>query len=228
MEVKKNESVRLENKRKQFALVGFGVALALVLSAFEFTTYEEKERVVHTGLDLMVLEPEVVAASIPKKPKPKVKLAPIVDVYTKVKDDEPINTDPVELTDTPDLTPMPSGDVFGDEDGDEGYVETKIFEVVEERPTFPGGDAALAQYLGRSINYPAMARDMGVQGQVYISFVVDEMGRISDIKLLRGIGAGCDEEAINAVNGMPIWNPGKQRGVPVKVRYTLPVSFKMR
>lgn len=228
MEIKKNESVRLENKRKQFALVGFGVALALVLSAFEFTSYEKQESVVHTGLDLMVLESEIVSPSIPKKPKPKMKVAPIIDVFTKVKDDEPINSEPVEVTEKPDVTPMPSVDIFGDEEGDEDYIETKIFEVVEERPTFPGGDAALAQYLGKSINYPALARDMGIQGQVYISFVVDEMGRISDIKLLRGIGAGCDEEAIDAVNGMPIWNPGKQRGVPVKVRYTLPVSFKMR
>ncbi len=105
--------------------------------------------------------------------------------------------------------------------------EPEIFTVVEQNPEFPDGQAALMKYLSNNIKYPALARENNIQGKVILQFVVDENGGISDIKAARGIGGGCDEEAIRVVKSMPKWKPGKQRGRPVKVRFTLPVSFKL-
>ncbi|MFN3940550.1 MAG: energy transducer TonB, partial [Chitinophagales bacterium] len=99
---------------------------------------------------------------------------------------------------------------------------------VEEMPTFPGGDKALYEYLAKNIKYPAVAKDNGIEGKVYIKFVVNEDGSVSQVSLARGIGGGCDEEAMRVVSGMPKWTPGKQRGKNVKVWYTLPVYFKLQ
>jgi protein TonB len=105
--------------------------------------------------------------------------------------------------------------------------EPEIFTVVEQNPEFPDGQAALMKYLAANIKYPTLARENNISGKVILQFVVDEDGGISDIKAARGIGGGCDEEAIRVVKSMPKWKPGKQRGRPVKVRFTLPVSFKL-
>jgi periplasmic protein TonB len=98
---------------------------------------------------------------------------------------------------------------------------------VEQKPEFEGGEAQLMKYLAEHIKYPAMAREAGTEGKVYLSFVVGKDGRITDVKVLRGIGYGCDDEAKSVVAAMPAWKPGKQNGQAVKVQYTLPVVFKL-
>ena len=103
--------------------------------------------------------------------------------------------------------------------------EEPIFMVVESAPSFPGGTAALMQFLSDNLKYPMMAREANIHGTVFLSFIVSKTGEISDITVLRGIGGGCDEESVRVVKLMPKWEPGKQRGVPVKVRFTLPVKF---
>ena len=92
-------------------------------------------------------------------------------------------------------------------------------------PSFPGGEAKLFQYLGENMKYPAMARDAGITGVVYVTFVVKEDGKIDGVRILRGVGGGCDEEAIRVVKSMPRWTPGKQRGKSVRVQYNLPIRF---
>ncbi len=106
--------------------------------------------------------------------------------------------------------------------------EPEIFTIVEEMPNFPGGEAKLFEYLGKNIKYPQMATDMGISGVVYVTFVVDENGKVKDPKVLRGIGGGCDEEALRVVRNMPSWEPGKQRGKAVRVQYNLPIRFTLR
>ena len=86
----------------------------------------------------------------------------------------------------------------------------------------------LGAYLSENIDYPAMAADAGIQGVVYVSFVVDKDGQVKDVKVLRGIGGGCDKEAIRVVKSMPKWAPGRQRGKSVKVQYNLPVRFRLQ
>ncbi len=106
--------------------------------------------------------------------------------------------------------------------------ENKIFDVVEERPSFPGGDAALMQWLNSNIKYPVIAAENGIQGRVVVQFVVSKTGAISDAKVLRGVDPSLDREALRVVNSMPNWTPGKQNGTTVNVRYTLPVTFRLQ
>lgn len=109
----------------------------------------------------------------------------------------------------------------------EEVIETPIFTVVEEMPTFPGGDESRVKFLTENIHYPQMAKESGIQGTVFVTFVIDEKGRVADVKVLRGIGGGCDEEAIRVVKMMPPWNAGKQSGKPVRVQFNMPIKFTL-
>ena len=104
----------------------------------------------------------------------------------------------------------------------------EIFTVVEEQPGYPGGDEARIKFLQENIKYPEEAKELGVQGKVFVTFVVEVDGSITDVRVLRGIGAGCDEEAIRVVKSMPRWVPGKQRGQPVRVQFNLPIKFTLQ
>ncbi len=120
-----------------------------------------------------------------------------------------------------DLIDVPVDPVVGEEDG-------KIFTVVEEMPGFPGGEEKLFEYLRKNIKYPPVARENGITGRVYVTFVVDKDGKIKDAKILRGIGGGCDEEALRVVRAMPEWKAGRQNGRSVQVQYNLPVNFTLK
>jgi TonB family protein len=104
---------------------------------------------------------------------------------------------------------------------------TQLFLVVEQMPEFPGGEEALYRFLNENIHYPDSAKTAGIQGRVFITFVVNTDGSISDVRILRGIGGGCDEEALRVVKSMPNWIPGTQHGKPVRVQYNLPVKFSL-
>lgn len=106
--------------------------------------------------------------------------------------------------------------------------EGKVFTVVEEMPNFPGGEEKLFEYLQKNIKYPPVARENGIQGRVYVTFVVDKDGKIKEAKVLRGIGGGCDEEALRVVRSMPDWKAGRQNGRNVQVQYNLPVNFSLK
>ena len=100
--------------------------------------------------------------------------------------------------------------------------------IVEEMPVFPGGDMERLRYLAANIQYPIQATENGIQGTVYFQFIVDSKGNITDVKILRGIGGGCDEEALRVINMMPQWKPGRQNGRTVRVIYNMPVVFKIQ
>ena len=106
--------------------------------------------------------------------------------------------------------------------------ENKVFDVVEEQPSFPGGQGALMQWLRDNIKYPVIAAENGVEGRVIVQFVVSKTGSISDVRVARGVDPSLDKEAIRVVSSMPKWTPGKQNGTTVNVRYTLPVTFKLQ
>jgi len=108
------------------------------------------------------------------------------------------------------------------------FEDNEIFSVVEEMPSFPGGDQELLKFMATNTQYPPLALEKGLQGIVVVSFVVDERGKIEKVRVLRGIGGGCDEEAIRVVKAMPQWKSGKQRGMPVRVQYNLPFRFTLR
>lgn len=107
-------------------------------------------------------------------------------------------------------------------------VATKIFDVVEEMPSFPGGNGALMSYLASNIKYPVVAQEIGVQGRVIVSFVVERDGSISDVRVARSVDPSLDREAQRVVKSMPRWKPGKQNGSAVRVKYTVPVVFRLQ
>ena len=106
--------------------------------------------------------------------------------------------------------------------------KNEVFQIVEEAPEFPGGEKAMFAFINKNIRYPEIARENGIEGKVYIRFIVSKDGSIRDVKVLRGIGSGCDEEAMRVVKRMPNWKPGKQRGKAVSVMFNLPFSFKLK
>ena len=110
----------------------------------------------------------------------------------------------------------------------EKQFEGEVFTIVEEMPEFPGGMGKLAEYLAQNINYPQTAQKAGVQGKVFVNFVVEPDGSVSNVKVIRSLGGGCDEEAVRVVKAMPQWRPGKQRGQAVRVSYNLPINFKLQ
>ncbi len=105
--------------------------------------------------------------------------------------------------------------------------DVEIYGMVEEMPCFPGGEAKLMKYIQTSINYPQEAIDKGIEGRVFVGFVIDIDGSVVDVKVMRGIGGGCDEEAVRVVKSMPKWRPGKIRGEAQRVSYMIPVTFKL-
>ena len=106
-------------------------------------------------------------------------------------------------------------------------VEGQIYTVVEQMPEYPGGTDALLKFIDANIKYPAEAKQKGIEGKVLVQFIIDEKGNVVDLKVLKGIGYGCDEEALRVIKLLPGWIPGKQGGKPVKVKMVIPFSFKL-
>lgn len=107
-------------------------------------------------------------------------------------------------------------------------VGEKVFDVVEEQPSFPGGQGALISWLAENIKYPVEAAKAGIQGRVIVQFVVTATGSIADVKVVRGVEPSLDKEAVRVISSMPKWTPGKQNGTAVNVRYTYPVTFRLQ
>jgi protein TonB len=222
MELKKNPEADLEKKRSVFLQVGLITALAAVLLAFEYTVFDETESVLGS-LNLDLLEEEIIPVTqmTPPPPPPPPAQTTVIEI---VEDDEEIE----EELEIEDLEVDEDTEIVIIEEVEEEVDEEEIFTIVEEMPGFPGGDAALFGYLAKNTDYPAMAADAGIQGVVYVTFVVDTDGKVKGARILRGIGGGCDKEALRVVNSMPIWTPGRQRGKNVKVQYNLPIRFILK
>jgi periplasmic protein TonB len=223
MEAKKTEQADLTRKTGFFFNIGLFVAMLLVVTAFEWRNYDD------TGLANLGMVNEDVEdlldiplTDIPPPPPPKVQQPEIIDVP----DDEVIE-DEIELDLDVDITEDKVIDkIFSDAAPEEEDTD-QIFLVVEEQASFPGGMEAWANYLRKNMKYPSQARRMGIEGRVFLKFVVDEKGNVSNIEILRGIGGGCDEEAVRVLQNAPKWSPGKQRGRAVKSYMQLAIVFKL-
>jgi len=220
MEDKKSPIANLEKKKGTYFAIGLMMSLALILRLFELKTFDiSASDLGQLHLDLM--EEEVIPISQQAPPPPPPPPAPT----TQIIDDEEIEDELIiEDMEVDEETKVEV--IF--EEAEEEVMEEEIFTIVEKMPEFPGGTEQLFRYLGKNIEYPPMAKDAGIKGKVYVTFVVDKDGSIKDVKVLRGIGGGCDEEAIRVVKGMPKWNPGKQRGKAVRVQYNLPINFILK
>lgn len=225
MEIKKTEKADLENKKAIFFQIGLVVVLGLTLLAFEWKTYDKK--IVDTGSRLAaeVMEEIVLQTQQNAPPPPPPPPQQQTTVLEIVENDKVIENEVSIDAEADEKTVVEEYKAPVAEEKE--VEETEIFTVVEESPGFPGGDEARIKFLQENIKYPTMARESGIQGTVYVTFVVEKGGNVSDVKILRGIGGGCDEEAIRVIKAMPKWNSGKQRGKPVRVQFNMPIKFTL-
>jgi len=160
-----------------------------------------------------------------QQPPPPPPPPPQTTIIEIVEDDEEIEEE-LEIEDTEDT----DDEIEFIDIPEEVAEEPQIFTIVEENPEFPGGEVELFKYLGKNTKYPAIAKDAGIQGIVYVQFVVMEDGSINPnmITILRGVHPALDNEAIRVVKKMPKWKPGRQRGKPVRVYYKLPFRFTLK
>jgi protein TonB len=225
MEAKKSPKADLESKRTIFVQIGLIVALAAMLVAFEWKTYDLKQTDLG-GRQAEKVEEDLIEITNQNKPPPPPAPPPTTTLINIVNDDIEVETDlnidaeATQLTEIPEYTPIASNE-------EEEVGEAEIFMVVEESPSFPGGDEARIRFLTENIKYPQIARESSIQGTVYVTFVVEKNGNVTDVRVLRGIGGGCDEEAIRVIKAMPKWSPGKQRGKPVRVQFNMPIKFTL-
>lgn len=223
MEIKKDPKYDLERMKSLFFQFGLIFALAFVLVAFEWEKAEKGDNFMNQ-LQVVDIPEEMVEITRQEEPTPPppektTTELEIVEDDVEVEDELDINIEDDMNSKVDEFIPPV------DEDVEPEIVEAEIFQIVEEMPSFPGGEEALFEYLKNNIKYPQMARESNIQGTVYIGFVVEPDGSISHVEVKRGIGGGCDVEAVRVVKNMPRWTPGKQRGKPVRVSYTLPIKF---
>ena len=225
MEVKKSPKADLENKKTVFMQIGLIVTLAIVLIAFEWTSTDLSNEKFDFQ-DEMEAEEEIVPITRQEEVKPPPPPPPprVSDVLNIVEDDVELE-DELELdTEMDEDTEVEFTNVDMEEEDTE---DAPVFFIVEEMPEFPGGNAALNKYLA-SVKYPIIAQENGIQGRVYVSFVVNAKGNVEQVKIARGVDPNLDKAALNQVMNMPQWKPGKQRGKAVKVSYTVPINFVLQ
>lgn len=229
MEQKKTVAASLENKRLMFAELGLAAALAVVLGAFEISTAEKSVALLDTGYNTIEIEDMV---PITQEEVPAPQQAPVLPVLSEdieiVDNDIPVDEFVANFEDTDE--PIQILPYY--EDVKEEIIEDEIipFVLVEQKPTFEGKDAnEFSRWVNTKLVYPEIAKENGSQGRVYLSFIVDKDGSVTDVKVLRSSSdATLDNEAIRVVKSSPKWEPGRQRDRAVKVTYTFPVIFALR
>ncbi len=227
MEIKKSPKADLEGKKGIFFEVGLALALAILLFAFEWKSNTAEVNQFQTVAEEQI-EEEIIPITQqmlkpPPPPPPAPKLTDLIDI---VEDDTMIDEE-LEIQDAEDQSENTEIQDITDLDGYEGEDtgEAEVFVVVEDMPQFTGGN--VQAWIAKNVKYPRMAEENGIQGKVYIQFVIEKDGSITDVKVLRGVDASLDTEAVRVVKSMPKWKPGKQRNKPVRVSYTLPINFRL-
>lgn len=230
MEVKKSQKASLENKRLLFTEIGLVAALLAVWGAFEYTTRDTKVSSLDAGDQVVEVEDMVpITQETPPPPEAAPKI-PILSDQIDIVDDE-IKIDDDMFQNLEDNANMGVEIMDYVEDVKEEVVEEEAipFQLVEEKPSFNGGDAnEFSKWVNSRLVYPEIAKENGVQGRVTLQFTVNADGSVSNVKVLRGVDSSLDKEAVRVVSSSPKWKPGKQRDRAVKVTYTFPVIFQLR
>ena len=215
MEPKKNPKVSLEKKKGLFFQIGLVAALLIVLVAFEWKSYEKVEY--NLGqLNLDDMEEEIIPITR-QEVKPPPPPPPPPEIIEIVEDEVEIEKElEIEETETDE------DEIIEIEEDDEEF-----FMVVENMPEFPGGDLGLMKFIQKNVRYPAIAKEYNITGKVYVSFIVDKKGNVTNVKIVRGVDKNLDAEALRVVSSLPKYKPGKQRGKPVRVMFTIPINFTL-
>ncbi len=226
MKAKKSHHADLESKKSIFLQIGFIIALGLVFFAFEWSSMDSDYSRYDLPDDVIPSE-DIIPVTIQKEAKPKLPppLKPI-DVLIIVEDDselkETLEIENSEMTEDMGIDFSNIPDVVEEND------DSIIFIRVEEMPEFPGGRSALGRYIAEKVRYPAIAQENRIQGRVYVTFVVNKQGVVENVKIIRGVDPALDKEALRVISSLPNWKPGKQRGNPANVRFTVPINFRLQ
>lgn len=229
MEIKKSPKADLEDKKQMFFLMGCVLVLAVIFVGFEWAT-KDVTKYDNAGVSDATFEEEIVPVTtqpdVPPPPPPPPPAAieelTIVDDSKDVKDVEIISTedDSKKAQQVVVFTP-PAVE-------EEDPAENQIFTIVEQKPEFPGGEAALLSWIGKNIKYPVVAAENGIQGRVVCKFVVNKDGKVGNVEVIRSVDPSLDKEAIRVLSQLPPFKPGMQRGKPVRVFYIVPVMFRLQ
>ena len=229
MEVKKSPKANIETHKSTFLLMGMVVALAVLFVGFEWSSNISKldeSAIVQDVLaeeEIEITQRDPTPPPPPPPPEPEVpEIIEVTEEKVETKIDLSSLEDDQSKAQVQTYTPPPPPKPVEEEATDE------IFVVVEQQPEFPGGTTALMKFLGDNIRYPVIAQENGIQGRVIMNFVVERDGSISDVQIVRGQDPSLDREAERVIKTMPKWKPGQQRGKPVRVRFTLPVVFRLQ
>lgn len=223
MEYKKNKKADVHQLRGMLFSLSLTITLGLVITAFEWKSTGDNNTVDLTKYDMVTDELlEIPPTEQPPPPPPQA----IVPKIVEVPDEEEIIEDidvliDVEMKATSETIKVAPVEAIEKEESDE------IFMIVEEQPQFPGGTGEFMKFVVANMRYPRQARSMGVEGKVFIKAVVGKDGKLTDLEVMKGIGAGCDEEALRVVSQSPPWKPGRQRGREVRTRIVIPLVFKL-
>jgi protein TonB len=223
MEAKKTEKADLTNKSMFFFSIGLFVTLGITVAIFENKTYDEQVEVIGPKADVSEEIMDVPVTDQPPPPPPQVQQPQVVEVpdEEEIEEEIQVNLD-VEVTED---TKVEHIEIKQEKEEEEDV--NQIFTIVEEQAQPVGGMSAFYKYVSEKMKYPAQARRMQVEGRVFCEFVVNRDGTLQDVKVIRGIGAGCDEEAIRVIQSAPPWKPGKQRGKAVRSKFNLAIIFKL-
>ena len=215
MDSKKNPKVSLENKKGMFFQIGLAVTLLAILIAFEWKSYD-KTNYNLGDLNLDDMEEEIIPITR-QEVKPPPPPPPPPEIIEIVEDEVEIEKElEIEETETDE------DEIIEIEEDDEEF-----FMVVENMPEFPGGDLGLMKFIQKNVRYPAIAKEYNITGKVYVSFIVDKQGNVTNVKIVRGVDKNLDAEAVRVVSSLPKYKPGKQRGKAVRVMFTIPINFTL-
>ena len=216
MEPKKNPEISLEKKKGLFFQIGLIITLIIVLGAFEWRSYEKVDY--NLGqLNLDDLEEEIIPIT-KQEVKPPPPPPPPPEVIEIVEDEVEIEEE-LEIEDTE------SDEDIAIEIEEES--DDEFFMVVENMPVFPGGDLGLMKYIQKNVKYPPIAKEYNITGKVYVSFIVDRSGSVTNAKIVRGVDKNLDAEALRVVKSLPKYKAGTQRGKAVRVMFTIPINFTL-
>lgn len=227
MEIKKSPKADLESKKSTWMLIGYVIVLAFMFVAFEWS---KRDKVIDTSQALTghVFEEEMIPITQqPENTPPPPPEAPSVVELLNIVDDN-ANIEETVIASTEDIGEKVEVKYVPVTVVEEEPEEQTIFEVVENMPEFPGGNAALMQFLSKNIKYPTIAQENAIQGRVIIQFVVNRDGSVVDPVVMRSVDPYLDKEALRVISTMPKWKPGMQRGKAVRVKYTVPVTFRLQ
>ena len=226
MQLKKSPKASLEDKKLTYVLMGLVLVLSICYVAFECTEKEVTKYEVPDTEFFFEEEIDIQQTTQETPPPPPPPAMQEVEVLNVVEDDVETETIEINTEDDKDVEVVIAPPVEAPVEEEE---EEVIFVVVESMPEFPGGQQALFKYLAENVKYPVIAQENGIQGRVICQFVVNKDGSIVDVVAVRSSGEpSLDKEAIRVIQSMPKWKPGKQRGKPVRVKYTVPVNFRLQ